>query len=84
MGPRFLSCMSFASAPECELFMKRITCALFVDKIKMLKKDSPKQIKDEVVLQIYTHQDNVENVNRQLDALCAEATTDTHRHSGDS
>ena len=58
--------------------MNRITfCALFVDKIyEVLKKESPKQIKDEVVLQIYTEQDNVENVKRQLDELCAKATID--------
>ena len=42
----------------------------------MLKKESPKPVKDEVRLQVYTAVVNVDNVEKGLDELIMEAATE--------
>ena len=45
----------------------------------MLKKESTKPLEDEVVLQVYTDVDNVENVTKQLNELCLKVTLEPTR-----
>lgn len=45
----------------------------------MLKKESTKQLEDEVVLQVYTDVDNVENVTKQLNELCLKVSLEPAR-----